>query len=217
MAREKAKAKAADVARWQQRIGMAGIPDRFCDRTLESYVAATPCQRKALAFAEEYAHRFNQTSETGRSALFIGKPGTGKTHMAIGIAQTAMKRWNASVLFTTTLRAIRRVKDTWHRDSVETESQAIAALVFPDLLILDEIGIQFGSNTEKLILFDVLNSRYEKRAPTLLLSNLTLSEVRGYLGERVFDRMREDGGEVVVFDWASHRGSVMRRPEPGGT
>jgi DNA replication protein DnaC len=110
-----------------------------------------------------------------------------------------------SVLFTTVMRAIRRVKDTWNRENTESETQAIAALVFPNLLILDEVGVQFGSDTEKLILFDVLNERYERRRPTLLLSNLALDEVKVYLGERVFDRMREDGGEVITFTWESHR------------
>lgn len=84
------------------------------------------------------------------------------------------------------MRAIRRVKDTWSRDSRESETDAIAALVFPDLLILDEVGVQFGSDTEKLILFDVLNERYEKRRPTLMLSNLGLDDVRAFLGERAF-------------------------------
>ena len=119
-----------------------------------------------------------------------------------------MHRDSRTVLFTTVMRAIRRVKDTWSRESRESETQAIAALVFPDLLILDEIGVQFGSDTERLILFDVLNERYEKRRPTLLLSNLNIDEVKAYLGERVFDRLREDGGEAIVFDWASWRGRI---------
>ncbi len=29
-----------------------------------------------------------------------------------------------------------------------------------------------------------------------------------YLGERVYDRLREDGGEVVIFDWQSYRGAA---------
>lgn len=198
--------KAEAAARWEARIGMAGIPDRFRNRTLASYVAETEMQRKALAFAQQYANQFDQVMQTGRCGVFVGKPGTGKTHLATGIALAAMERWNASALFSTTMKALRRVKDTWSRDSEESESEAIAALVFPDLLILDEVGIQHGSDTEKLLLFDILNTRYEQRKPCLLLSNLTTSEVQGYLGERIFDRLREDGGKVVVFDWASHRG-----------
>ena len=202
------EAKTAEIEAWQRRIGTAEIPDRFRDRTLSSYNAITDMQRKALAYATDYAETFDTVRQTGRSGLFVGRPGTGKTHLAVGIALIAMERWNASVLFTTAMRALRRVKNTWTRGSTETESEAIAALVFPDLLILDEVGVQFGSDTERLILFDVLNERYEQRKPCLLLSNLTASEVRDYLGERIFDRLREDGGRVVTFDWPSHRGSI---------
>ena len=113
------------------------------------------------------------------------------------------------MLFTTVMRAIRSVKDTWGGGSGKSETQAIAALVYPDLLILDEVGVQFGSDTEKLILFDVLNERYEKRRPTLLLSNFGVDEVQAYLGDRIFDRLREDGGEAVPFDWESQRGKVL--------
>lgn len=126
-----------------------------------------------------------------------------------------MERHGAAVLFTTVMRAVRRIKDTWTRDSRKSESEAIAELVFPDLLILDEVGTQFGSDTERLILFDILNERYERRRPTILMSNLALDDaeeggrvvpgIKSCLGERVFDRLREDGGQSVVFDWPSHR------------
>lgn len=193
---------------WQRKIGDAGIPERFRDRSLPGFVVKTFAQGNALEFAQSYADNFDAALKTGRSALFLGKPGTGKTHLAVGIGMQIMQRDNRSVLFTTVMRAIRRVKDTWSRDSRESESEAIAALVFPDLLILDEVGVQFGSDTEKLILFDVLNERYEKRRPTLMLSNLGLDDVRAFLGDRIFDRLREDGGESIVFDWESYRGKA---------
>ena len=194
--------------RWESKLGAAAIPERFKDRTLDMFVAKTAEQEKALAFAKEYALTFNDVLQTGRSALFIGKPGTGKTHLACGIALRIMGADNRSALFTTVQRAIRRVKDTWNKESRETESQAIAALAYPDLLILDEVGVQFGSEFEKQVLFDVLNERYEKRKPSILLSNLDVKEVTGYLGERIADRLREDGGKVIVFNWESHRKGV---------
>lgn len=193
---------------WQRKIGDAGIPERFRDRRLQTYRATIEPQQRALAFASEYAKNFQEVRQVGRCALFIGRPGTGKTHLAVGIGLQVMEANKASVLFTTVMRAVRRVKDTWGKGSGETESGAISALVFPDLLILDEVGVQFGSDTEKLILFDVLNERYEKRKPTLLLSNLALDEVKAYLGERIFDRLREDGGAFVSFDWDSHRKAI---------
>lgn len=195
-------------AQWQATIGAAGIPERFRDRTLESYVAKNEGQRRALEFAKRYAESFDDVLSAGRGAVFVGKPGTGKTHLAVGIALHVMRHGGHSALFSTVMRAVRRVKDTWGKGNGTSETEAIESLVFPDLLILDEVGVQFGSDTEKLLLFDILNERYERRRPTVLLSNLTLAEVKAYLGERIFDRLREDGSEEVVFDWQSHRGSA---------
>lgn len=207
-AKEAAAERAAQKGAWEEQIGRACIPPRFADRTLKNYIATTPAQQHALAFATAYADDFDKVLETGRCAMFVGNIGTGKTHLAAGIALRLMRRDNRLVLFSSVMQAVRSIKETWHKDSDTSEAQAIATLVRPDLLILDEVGVQFGSETEKLLMFEVLNERYGARKPTLLMSNLSLDEVRAYLGERIFDRLREDGGEAVAFDWASYRGQV---------
>jgi len=198
------KRRANDLAAYQRKIGDTGIPKRFQNRFLETFIASNSNQKKALAFAMQYAKTFDRVLETGRSVIFCGRPGTGKTHLAAGIGLHILRE-SRTVLFTTTLRAVGRVTDTWSRNATESKSQAIAALAFPDLLILDEVGVQFGSKAEEVSLFEVINERYENHKPTLLISNLTANEVKGCLGERIFDRLREDGGECVVFDWDSHR------------
>ena len=206
--KEAAEARAAQKGAWEEQIGRACIPPRFADRTLKNYVAKTPAQQQALAFATAYADDFDQVLKTGRCAMFVGNIGTGKTHLAAGIALRLMRRDSRCVLFSSVMQAVRSIKETWRKDSGMSEAQAIAELVRPDLLILDEVGVQFGSETEKLLMFEVLNERYGARKPTLLMSNLSLEEVKAYLGERIFDRLREDGGEAVAFDWSSHRGSA---------
>jgi DNA replication protein DnaC len=192
-------------AEWQRKLCMAAIPERFAGRTLDTYSAESDGQKRALAFCRTYAAQFDEVLKTGRSAIFCGKPGTGKTHLANGIALEIMKPGRIA-LFITAQRAIRRIKDSWSKESVESESDVIRLLVRPDLLILDEIGIQFGTEFERNMLFDVLNERYEKRLPCLLLSNLSVDEIRVILGERIFDRLREDGGKCIIFDWESYRG-----------
>ena len=191
------------ASKWKAKITGAAIPERFKDRTLESYVAKTSGQQKALAFATEYAENFDLVLREGRSAIFVGKVGTGKTHLAIGIALSIMQQ-QRSALFVTVQRLIRRVKDSWHTKE-ETESQVVDVFASPDLLVLDEVGVQFGSEFEKQVLFDVLNTRYENRKPSILLSNIPKEQLSDYLGERVTDRLRENGGKVIGFDWGSYR------------
>ncbi|THJ32393.1 AAA family ATPase [Lampropedia aestuarii] len=211
-AREESEQAAHDervkTQEWNAKIERAGIPPRFRDRTISGYVATTPEQRAAVAFARDYAMNFEQVRDSGRCALFLGKPGTGKTHLATAIGLHAMRKHHAKVMFTTVLRAVRMVKDSWIKGSGVSESQVIQSMVEPDLLILDEVGVQFGSEFEKNILFDVFNERYELRKPTILLSNLTKDEVQSFVGERVMDRIKEDGGAVVAFTWDSHRKNV---------
>jgi len=203
---DKQREQEREQRRWTAKVGSAAIPERFKDRTLDSYVAKTSGQQKALAFAKEYAQNFDQVIKTGRSAIFVGKPGTGKTHLAIGIALSIMQQQRSPV-FVTVQRLIRRVKDSW-RTKEETETEVIDAFASPDLLILDEVGVQFGSEFEKQLLFDVLNERYEKLKPSILLSNIPSEQLSDYLGERVTDRLRENGGALIGFNWDSYRKSL---------
>lgn len=188
-------------ARLQNLFNRAAIPPRFEDRSLDNYATELPGQSKALATAKQYASTFDESE--GVSLIFCGGVGSGKTHLAIGIAKELM-RGHRSTLFMSVMGAVRSVKETW-RDSETSEREALQNLIEPDLLILDEVGVQFGSDTEKLILFEIINGRYENRRSTIVISNLAIDALTQYLGERVVDRLREGGGKLVVFDWPSFR------------
>ncbi|HBJ69976.1 MAG TPA: hypothetical protein DDZ09_17370, partial [Alcaligenes faecalis] len=140
-------------------LSRAAIPPRFADRRLSNYLPTCPEAAKALQVAQQYADTFERAMETGRSLIFIGNVGAGKTHLAVGIAHEVMQQ-GYSALFTSVMGAVRSIKETYGRREL-TESQAIARLVEPDLLILDEVGVQFSSDTERLYLFEILNGRYE--------------------------------------------------------
>lgn len=153
------------------------------------------------------AEGFDDSLTHGTSLLMCGKPGTGKSHLAAAMAQAVIKQGRSAV-YTSVLRAVRSIKDTYRKDSDITEQAAINAYVLPDLLILDEVGVQFGSETEKMYLFEILNGRYESLKPTIVITNLSPSEVSAYLGERIVDRLAEGGGGTLVFDWESYRSKV---------
>lgn len=185
-------------------LGRATIPPRFADRTLANFTPHAEGPRKALAVAKDFADNFDECLKTGRSLIFCGGVGAGKTHLAVGICHEIIAKDKVAV-FTSVLTAIRSIKETFRKGSEQTEAEAIRALVQPDLLVLDEVGVQFGSDTEKMYLFEIINGRYEEMKPTILLSNLAKDALAEFIGERVIDRLREGGGKMVVFDWPSYR------------
>lgn len=199
--REKAEAHDRLIKSMFQR---SGIPPRFQARTFDTYQAQEPGQAKALKVSQAYADSWPSQLEHGTSLIFAGGPGTGKTHLACSIANAVIHK-GYSALFTTVGDAMRSIKLAYDKNSGLSESDAIAALVEPALLVLDEIGADYGTKHSKALLFDVFNKRYENVRPTIILTNLDAPALREYLGDRIIDRMREGGGKLVVFDWASHR------------
>ena len=187
-----------------QLIEKADIPVRFKTKTLDNFEVSDEDQRIGLAVAQSYVADFPANLQGGRCLVLCGTTGRGKTHLGCGIAR-AVAATGRKVRYTTGRDLIRALRDTWRRDSATTETELLTQFRALDLLVLDEIGIQFGSDAERVQLFDVINARYGAQRPTLVISNLDLAGLRESLGERVLDRLRENDGRMLVFKGKSWR------------
>lgn len=206
-AQEEARKSAEELARTQAlieaRLRNAGVPTRFRDRTIEGFIAETPDQVRAKEIAAEFAANFKEHRKRGTSVVFSGNPGTGKSHLAIAILVQVMK--TGTGMYLNALDMVRMVRDTWRRDSARSENQVLDTLAGLDLLVIDEVGVQYGTDGEQVVLFDVLNRRYRDCMPTIMLTNLKSAEFEQFIGARTFDRLKE-GGIWLRFGWDSHRG-----------
>lgn len=185
----------------------AGIPKRFRYKSLDEYVPGNDSQAKALAVAKRYAENFAERYESGGCLVFLGPCGTGKSHLACGIGNRIVAD-GYSCLFTTVIEAVRLVRSTYGGKSELTEAQAINRFTWPDLLILDEVGMQHGTDNEFLIMTELINLRYAAERPTIMLSNLTPEKFEEFVGDRVFDRLHENGGMVLTVAGPSRRRST---------
>lgn len=204
-ARERQQADAERMFLTAGLVRSCGIPARFADRTLDSYVADSKGQRFALNVCRRFHEDFIEQEKMGRSLVMTGEPGTGKTHLACAVARAVIETYGVSAKFSTVSDLLRRIKETYRRDSEISERSVIDEFVRCGLLVVDELGVQIGSEHEKLLLFEVLNGRYQELRPTILISNLSADDLEEFLGHRVMDRYRECG-VVLAFDWESYRG-----------
>jgi DNA replication protein DnaC len=130
----------------------------------------------------------------GKSAIFSGPSGTGKTHLCIAIAYRAIQHGyearcvEADVLIATLSRAAAKGR----------LDQALAPFVHPHVLLIDELGYLTHATDAANVLYRVINERYLQRRPILLTTNKPLAALGevvhdGDLAEAILDRLLERG------------------------
>jgi DNA replication protein DnaC len=196
--------EAARRERYQWALRRSELPRRFIGRGFTDFLTATDQQRRALSVCRDFAESFQDAKRTGASLVLSGLPGTGKSHLAAAIVQAVMEG-GADARYITMMDMVRAVRGTWRKGSEQSEDQVIDELGFHyDLLVVDEIGMQYGTDGEQTILFDILDRRYRDMRPTVLLTNQDRNGFKAYVGDRIHDRLTETA-KWVPFDWESYR------------
>ena len=204
LARKDAEAKAARQAEFVAAATLhSGLRGRFRETTFANFTATTQDQRHAMMTCQDFA----ASAEGGNwaSLTLIGPPGTGKTHLGAAIALETIQRGRRAS-YSTFRDLIRTLRGTWRRGADETEEQVVEGFASVPMLVIDELGVSFGTDAESAQLFDVIDRRYQLCNPLVLISNLSVPDLRVVLGDRLFDRVRE-GSQVVTCNWESHRGA----------
>ncbi|PKN23201.1 MAG: DNA replication protein DnaC [Deltaproteobacteria bacterium HGW-Deltaproteobacteria-3] len=192
-------------AQLQTLLKRMAIPPRFANCSFDNFAVESAKQQTALDACRSYADDFQQMHTRGVCMVLRGNIGTGKNHLACAIARQVSAQGYSSLLLTVA-EIIQRIRATWDRQSQETEAEVIERFAEVNLLILDEVGRQYGSEAEKITQFQVIDARYRAMRPTIIISNLLPAEISTYLGGAAYDRLRENDGILVNFDWESHRG-----------
>jgi len=104
--------------------------------------------------------------ERKENVIFLGPPGVGKTHLAISLAIAAAQS-GRRVYYGTLADLITSLEEA---QAAGRLSQRLKTLIFPALLVVDEIGYLPISRTGAMLFFQLMSRRYE-HAATVLTSN----------------------------------------------
>jgi len=133
----------------------------------------------------------------GRNLILSGKPGRGKTHLAIAVAYRAIQNG-----FEARFVSASALIDDLHAAAMKgTLREATAAYVQPHVLVVDEVGYLQCADDAANVLYGVVDQRCLKRRPIVFTTNKPLKawgEVLHdhELAEALLDRVLERGEHV---------------------
>jgi DNA replication protein DnaC len=121
----------------------------------------------------------------GKGIFFFGPAGTGKTHLAVLIAQES-----ENVKFVKIPKLLLSLKANFDGKGYENE-QIIERLSKIPVLILDDLGAEKATEWVAETLYILIDERYGNMKPTIITSNYSLSELSERLGDRIVSRIME--------------------------
>lgn len=138
--------------------------------------------REILEFCIGYAQQFSPDS---KSLLFFGRTGLGKTHLSLAIASAAIER-GYGVIYGSSQNFLNQIQDEAFG---RKDGDSLNAILDCDLLILDDFGTEFTSSYISSAVYNIINTRILRGKPTIINTNLSLSEINSTYGERIFSRI----------------------------
>ena len=138
----------------------------------------------------------------GRSVIFAGKPGRGKTHLAVAIAYRAIQN-GFDAFFTTAATLIDDLSAAFRGGEL---AGALPTYTHPAVLVVDEVGyLTYGTDAANM-LFHVVNERHRRKRSMIFTTNKSL---KGW-GRVLHD---EDLAQAII-DRVLERGRLFRLDGP---
>ncbi len=171
-----------------------GVPPIFHAESLESLERSRSALQKPdlLSYLDHALDFLNR----GLGLTLIGPPGTGKTHIAVGLLKLVVLSGQSAYFIGAVqlLDQLRATFDPARQGGVsQTESRILHRLITAEVLVLDDVRVDGLTLWGRDRLYAVLNPRWEAARPTIVTSNFTPAELAATTGR---DRPGLDDGTL---------------------
>lgn len=138
-----------------------------------------------LSILKKYAATFS--ADTKQNWLLLGGTGLGKTHMSTAVAKVVIER-GYNVVYDTVQNVIGAFEEQRFGDGTVGDGRTDKYFDC-DLLIIDDLGTEISNQFTLSCLYNIINTRINRRKPVIASTNLTQSELRSRYSDRITSRL----------------------------
>lgn len=161
--------KIKEQAKIEKLFETSKMGERFKTRTFSNF--EVNCKNeKALKIAKAFTENFEAAKKNGLGIMFIGKYGTGKTHLACSIAIELINR-KTPVIYGTAITLLSKIRQTYDNNTNTNEWELLEMYSNVELLIIDDLGKEKPSEWVLEKLYHIINQRYENLKPIIITTN----------------------------------------------
>ena len=128
------------------------------------------------------------------SILFCGKVGSGKTHLSMGVANKLMDRGIATIIMPYSQDIIKLKQN---RMDKEYYNRLISKYKRAKVLLIDDLFKGSVTDSDKSIIFEIIDYRYFNQKPLIISSEKTCEELL-YIDEAIGSRIIEMSNGYIV-------------------
>ena len=129
------------------------------------------------------------TTSAKGNILFQGSTGVGKTFLSNCIAKELIEQ-GYSLLYVSAGPLFDQLADVlMNRNQMEGSGELYQGVKNCDILIIDDLGTEYMNNFTNAHLYELLNERLLTRKPTIISTNLSLTDIKDHYSERISSRI----------------------------
>lgn len=155
-----------------------------------------------LREAKNFAHNFGKNR--GKNLLFMGKTGTGKTHISTSIAKVLLEG-GYYVLYDSSQNIITAFENDRFKSGFGPYEPTADKYLECDLLIIDDLGTEFVNQFSISCLYNLLNTRSNRGLSTIISTNLEPADLSAKYEDRIYSRIVGSDYTVLFFAGKDYR------------